>query len=90
MDEELVGGATRGDHLAFLLRIWRENDRAPWRASLQSPQAGGQLGFASLDELFAFLQRQLGLRAGPHPDSAGREGMEDGSRSWRGCGSEAG
>jgi hypothetical protein len=32
-----------------------------WRASLQSPRSGKRIAFASLEELFCFLQRQAGL-----------------------------
>jgi hypothetical protein len=44
---------------AYLLRLWRadsENARpAEWRASLEDPRTGERLGFASLEQLFAFL-----------------------------------
>jgi hypothetical protein len=51
---------TQGDYLAYLLRIWREGKgRTPWRASLQSPHTGEQMGFATVDDLFDFLKRQI-------------------------------
>jgi hypothetical protein len=56
----------RPEYLAYLLRLWRENgnertygvETAVWRASLQRPQTGERQGFASLDDLFAFLEKE--------------------------------
>ena len=51
-------------YLSYLLRLWQESPGAPprdpplWRASLESPQSDERRGFASLDELFAYLQEQ--------------------------------
>ena len=50
-------------YLSYLLRLWQESggssdpvgDPPLWRASLESPQTGARLGFASLVDLFAFL-----------------------------------
>ena len=49
-------------YLSYLLRLWQDNgdDRPIWRASLQSSLREERQGFASLDELFAFLRRQIG------------------------------
>jgi len=44
---------------AFLLRIWQESPRMPWRASLQCTRTGQRRGFPDLDSLFAFLQAEL-------------------------------
>ena len=56
-------------YLAFLLRLWRENggDSPHWRASLERPQSGERLGFATLAGLFAFLEKETRLHS---PDSA--------------------
>ena len=45
-------------YLAYLLRLWQEGDGDPpqWRASLERPQSGDRLGFASLADLVAFLE----------------------------------
>jgi hypothetical protein len=40
---------------AYLLRFWQTDDNAPWRASLEDPHNGTTHGFASMKELFAFL-----------------------------------
>lgn len=52
-------------YLSYLLRLWQESggdlphgDPPLWRASLETPQAGDRLGFASLDALFAFLENE--------------------------------
>jgi hypothetical protein len=44
---------------AYLLRLWLSEletpEHAGWRASLEDSQTGERFGFASLDQLFAFL-----------------------------------
>ena len=58
-------------YMAYLLRLWRvkEEGKATWRASLQSPQTRERRGFASLDALFDFLQQQTEMTL----DSEGSE-----------------
>jgi hypothetical protein len=53
----------RRDYFAYMLRLWQDGGARErvWRASLQSPHSGDLIGFASLDDLFAFLRRQAGL-----------------------------
>ena len=66
------------DYRSYLLRLWQESEKAAvWRASLQNPHTGERVGFASLDKLYDFLQRQTGAV----PDT--REGQEIGQK--RGC-----
>jgi hypothetical protein len=60
----------QSDYLSYLLRLWRmpgdeaghasDGERPAWRASLDSPHTGERLGFASMDEMFGFLQAQAG------------------------------
>ena len=63
----------RPDYYSYLLRLWRENDRANivghqrrcekqyvWRASLEDSLTRKRQGFSSLDDLFAFLQQETG------------------------------
>ena len=57
-------------YLSYLLRMWQENNQIKegdtthvallWRASLERPQSGERLGFASLQELIAFLETETG------------------------------
>jgi hypothetical protein len=50
---------------SYLLRLWREGeDGVAWRASLHDPRSGERQGFRSVDELFAFLQAQMGAAPG--------------------------
>lgn len=43
---------------SFLLRLWRDQSLAGWRASLQSTRTGERHTFADLDSLMAFLLSQ--------------------------------
>lgn len=47
---------------SYLLRIWTVHSNAEegvvWRGSLESSRTGTRFGFASLDELFAFIRAQ--------------------------------
>lgn len=42
---------------SYLLRLWRvdRSKAADWRASLEIPETGERIGFASLEQLFAYL-----------------------------------
>ena len=42
---------------SYLLRLWRTDEPggSKWQASLEIPQTGERIGFASLEELFAYL-----------------------------------
>ena len=58
--------------LTFVLRLWETRSLPPdpaatWRMSLQNIKTGKTLGFASLEELFDFLRREMG--AGASQDS---------------------
>jgi hypothetical protein len=43
---------------AYLLRLWRDENGMPWRATLQNPHTGEQEGFASVDQLIAFIRNK--------------------------------
>jgi hypothetical protein len=49
-------------YLSYLLRLWQagSRDRTVWRASLENPMTGERRGFATLKELFTFLETQTG------------------------------
>ena len=58
-------------YLSYLLRLWQQGggerpggdahrDAPLWKASLERPQVGDRLGFASLADLFAFLENETG------------------------------
>ena len=42
---------------SYLLRLWRTEEPGGfhWQASLENPEIGERIGFASLEELFAYL-----------------------------------
>lgn len=51
--------AAQSTHLlyrAYLVRLWRDEIHAPWRASAQSVQTGALARFATIEDLFAFLE----------------------------------
>jgi len=52
-------------YVSYLLRLWQESAGVPelWRASFELPQGGEQLGFASLVDLFVFLENETRSRA---------------------------
>lgn len=56
-------------YLSYLLRLWQSSheNKAIWRASLESPMTGKRLGFASLKVLFAFLEAQAEEAERPGP-----------------------
>jgi hypothetical protein len=79
-------------YLSYLIRLWRENgedsswrplavtkksDAPIWRASLERPGTHVRVGFASLDDLFAFLQQETGTaRDGAKEENdAGNDGQ---------------
>jgi hypothetical protein len=52
--------ANQQPYRSYLLRLWLVTGagQGTWRASLENPQTGERLGFASLARLFAFLEDQ--------------------------------
>jgi len=47
-------------YLAFLLRLWREGAKAPWRATLENPHTDERHSFGDLQALVAFLEQVTG------------------------------
>lgn len=54
---------------AYLLRLWRDSEQSPWRASLEDAQSGERHGFADLEQLFSFLRRQAERAPGSDADT---------------------
>lgn len=50
-------------YTAYLVRLWRENEEIPWRASAQSARTGEKVFFADLESLFIFLRSQTHVNA---------------------------
>ena len=68
----------RRRYLSYLLRLWQTDDGETqvWRASLDSPGTRERQGFASLEELFSFLEGQT--------RSQSEQGLSDKSREKTG------
>ena len=62
------------DYQAYLLRLWREDETSPWRASLQEARAGQLLNFASVAQLIAYIEQKTAAmaqrQANPSGDAA--------------------
>jgi len=60
------------DYYSGLLRLWREDgkNQTSWRASLESSLTGTRHTFASLEELFLFLRRQVGAGSAATTDKS--------------------
>jgi hypothetical protein len=69
------------DYLSYLVRLWRVSagGATTWRASVECPHTGEQLGFAGVQDLFDFLSdqtgRERGRPAGVSPGRGRREGI---------------
>ena len=64
MNEESVrskGNQRSAPYRSYLLRLWctGQAERGCWRASLENLHTGERVGFAGLEELFAFLIEQV-------------------------------
>ena len=45
---------------SYILHVWCEETCNPcWRASLENPHTGTRIGFAGLEQLFAYLMEQV-------------------------------
>ena len=42
---------------SYLVRLWRTDEMAPWRASLNNPNTGKTMYFTDMETLCAFLVR---------------------------------
>jgi hypothetical protein len=43
----------------YLLRLWREPERAPWRPALRYTDSEAPIGCTDLDAMVAFLMREM-------------------------------
>lgn len=62
---------------SYVLRLWQAEraEQLVWRAALEDVRSGERWGFASLPELFAFLEeRTCGAREGGGQPEGGGEG----------------
>jgi hypothetical protein len=64
-----MNDAQEPTYLSYMLRLWREEPRAPWRASLHSTATGQIHLFGDVERMWAYLNAQMeGERDGP-PDA---------------------
>jgi hypothetical protein len=54
----VMANPTAKKYQAYLLRLWRESSQQTWRAMLEDPHTGDQRAFATLEQLFTYLQQQ--------------------------------
>ncbi len=54
-----MGDPNAKQYRSYLLRLWCEAPDRRWRASLEDTRTGKRIGFASLEQLFAFLMEQV-------------------------------
>jgi hypothetical protein len=47
------------NYKGYLVRIWRNDAEAPWRASAKDTTTGEQHHFAQLENLFSFLREEI-------------------------------
>lgn len=47
---------------AFMIRLWQDDENAPWRASVQMVRTGETIHFASVLELIGFVRAQASTR----------------------------
>jgi hypothetical protein len=57
----------RERYQAYLVRLWREQPGAGWRAGIEIPHTGERRAFGSLEALFEYLSEQTAGR-GRQPD----------------------
>jgi hypothetical protein len=62
----------------YVLRVWRNGQDDPWRASLDFAHTGERLPFATLPELYAFLESETG---NAQPPTLLAEDTGDGDKS---------
>ncbi len=90
MDENREPAPRTTEYRSFILRLWRNNPAQPagWQVSLLDAQTGRNHGFASLEELFAFLidldqflqKQNAELRVNPLERGANGNGAKDRSQ----------
>ena len=46
------------EYIAYVLRLWRDRQESPWRAMLENAGNGERIAFATISELFTFLENK--------------------------------
>ena len=53
------------DYRIYVLRLWRDNSTAPWRAIIDSPITSEHHAFVDLKSLFHFLEEATNIASEP-------------------------
>ncbi len=53
-----LGDPSAMQYRSYLLRLWCEASDRRWRASLEETRTAKRIGFANLEQLFAFLMEE--------------------------------
>jgi hypothetical protein len=66
----------RTEYLSFLLRLWRVSVEGEpvWRVSLQRPGTAGEISFADLEAVVAFLHAEMEKGVEPEPSQSENPG----------------
>ena len=75
----LVKNVTQSDYMAYLLRLWRDRDGAPWRASLENTSTGESKPFAEIRMLTAYLEYLTGESPPEGPPTTKPRALSDGT-----------
>ena len=69
--------------LSYLLRLWRTDGPGSfnWQASLEIPETGERIGFANLEQLFAYLMDLIEGNFNKQPDTGKERMVETGKRN---------
>ncbi len=71
----------RAAYQAYLIRLWQDGADSLWRSSTESVQSGEIQHFASLTELFAFLEQQTDASGPGGGPGSGRSAVSDPTRT---------
>ena len=61
------------NYCSYLLRLWRENEAAPWRASLEDAHTGERRNFARLQDLFKAVEEETGQQGNKEASRQGQD-----------------
>jgi hypothetical protein len=61
------------NYFSYLLRLWRESDAKPWRASLEDAHTGERRNFARLQDLFKAIEEETSKQVDQETSKSTRE-----------------
>lgn len=71
-------GEKQRRYVSYLLRLWQtqSDGELVWRASLEDSHTGKRRGFASLADLFAYLEQETAPGDDDKPESSNRDELD--------------